>query len=506
MDFNRSLNAKRSVISGFVVKVFSVIVPFIMRTIIIYTLGNLYLGLGSLFSSILSALSLAELGVGSAMVFSMYKPVADNDIDKICALLNVYKKTYLIIGTFITVVGLGLLPFLPYLIKGDYPADINIYVLYIIQLISTVSGYFIFAYKGSILTAYQRADIINYVTFFTEIVMYGLQVVSLLVFRNYYAYACLILLRSVVYSLIIFFVVNKKYPRLKAKGSISKSTRNEIVKKIGALTGHKVAEVVLNSTDNILISMFIGLDMVTIYNNYFYVVTAISSMLMMAFSGLISIVGNYLIKESAEKVNNLFSILNYLNALVVSVCCSCFITMYQPFISIWTGENSLLPMTIVILFVVYFYLLRIRTVIILFSNAAGIWEKDLIKAYIMTAVNLIIDVVLIQKIGVSAALISTIVSLIFAYVYEIIIIHKYVLKMQATKFIILNVVYAVSTLLACVLSDYFISYLSKYNYLIQLLGGAIISVIISIICFIGLTVWSKESRDSFKYVKAKFIH
>lgn len=503
MDFDRTKNAKRTIISGLAMKLLTIIVPFIMRTVIIYTLGNLYLGLGSLFSSILNTLSLAELGIGSAMVFSMYQPVAENDYPKICALLNVYKKIYFIIGIVISVIGIVLLPFLPKLIKDEYPTDINIYVLYVMQLVSTVSGYYFFAYKGSVLTAYQRVDITNLITFIADMIMYIFQIVSLLLFKNYYVYVVLILIKSVLFNIVVAIVVKHKYPHLIAKGSIDKETQKQITKKTFALTGHKIAEVVINSTDNIFISAFIGLNVLAIYNNYYYVITAVSGVILMIFTGMISIVGNYLISEDKSNVRKLFGTLSHINAFCLVICCSCLINMFQPFIELWTGKNNLFPMYMVVLFALFFYSLRIRTIMNLFQNAAGIWEKDLIKAYVMTIINLIVDFVLIQIIGIGATLISTIVSMIFAFIYEVIVVHKYILDIKTIRCFLLNVVYFLCAVLSCVISYYFMTLFSGYNLWIRLVTGGIVSIIVSAICFVGMTFWSREFKDSVIFVKSK---
>lgn len=503
MNFDRTKNAKRSIVSGLMVKFLTIIVPFIMRTIIIYTLGNLYLGLGSLFASILNTLSLAELGIGSALIFSMYKPVAENDREKICALLNVYKRIYYIIGIVILVVGMVLLPFLPDLIKGAYPRDINIFLLYIIQLLSTVSGYFFFAYKGSILTVYQRVDITNLVNFILDMFMYILQIISLIVLKNYYVYVLLILAKSIISNMIIAKIVRIKYPNLVAAGQIDRETQKQILKKTGALTAHRIAEVVINSTDNILVSMFIGLNMVAIYNNYYYVLTAVSGIIFIVFSAMIPIVGNYLITENSDNIIKLFGILNYINAFSIAMCCSCFINMYQPFIKLWTGENNLFPMYMVILFTMYFYALRIRTVMTLFQNAAGIWEKDLVKAYAMTIINLLIDIILIQKIGIAAALISTIVSMIFAFVYEAIVVHKYVLNRDSGHFFAMNIMYICSAVVCSVASFGITSFFNEVQDVYKLFVGGIVSLLVSPICFIGITYWCQEFKDSLKFLKKK---
>ena len=161
MRLAKTKNAVRNIFFGAVFKIITLLGPFIIRTMILWIMGSEYIGLNSLFTSILSFLSLAELGVGSALVYSMYKPIAEDDQDMICALLNLYRKMYRIIGMIILGVGLLLLPFLNKLVKGEAPADVNLYILYLIYLFNTVISYVMFAYKQSLLTAFQRSDIIS---------------------------------------------------------------------------------------------------------------------------------------------------------------------------------------------------------------------------------------------------------------------------------------------------------------------------------------------------------
>ena len=188
IEMSRTKNAARNVLFGLINKIIVLLFPFAIRAIIIQTLGSEYLGLNSLFTSILQVLNLAELGFNSAVVYSMYKPIAENDTNTICALMNLYRKIYRIIGIIVVVVGLILLPFLSYLIKGSYPTDINIYILYIIYLFNTGLTYFLFAYKSALLTAHQRSDVISNVQSIAFILQYVIQIIILLKTKNYYMF------------------------------------------------------------------------------------------------------------------------------------------------------------------------------------------------------------------------------------------------------------------------------------------------------------------------------
>ena len=184
---SRTKNATRNLMFGVLSKAQQIFIPFLMRTIMIYFLGIQYLGLNSLFTSVLSVLNLAELGVGSAMVFSMYKPIAENDKTTICALMRLYRIYYRIIGAVILVAGLCLLPFIPKLIKGPVPPDMNVYILYLLNLLTTVFTYWLFAYKNSILTAHQRRDIRSKISLTTMMIRYGLQIVAIIILIKGYA-------------------------------------------------------------------------------------------------------------------------------------------------------------------------------------------------------------------------------------------------------------------------------------------------------------------------------
>ena len=192
-----------------------------MRTAMIYLMGVQYLGLNSLFVSILQVLNLAELGVGSAMVYSMYKPIAEDDDITICALMKLYRIYYRAIGLIIAIVGGALTPFIPKLISGDVPAGINIYILYLLNLFSTVLSYWLFAYKNSILQAHQRVDVISKVTLVTNTVQYALQVVVLWEFKNYYLFVLVTLVMQVVTNVATAAVADRIYPNFRPAGKLS---------------------------------------------------------------------------------------------------------------------------------------------------------------------------------------------------------------------------------------------------------------------------------------------
>ena len=240
MQRGRTYNVIRNISSGLVYKLISIFLPFILRTVMIHYMGIQYAGINTLFSSILQVLSMAELGFGSALTFSLYKPIVDNDEEKICKLLNLYKIIYRRLGCIILGIGIILIPFLQYLIKGSYPNDVNIYVLYIIYLFNTSISYFLFAYKQSLLNANQRNDIVNTVGMITYAISYTVQILAILITKNYYVYIIFTPICTVVNNILVAFCAKRAYPNLSCKGDISKEEKKEIYSKVKALAGHKI--------------------------------------------------------------------------------------------------------------------------------------------------------------------------------------------------------------------------------------------------------------------------
>ena len=397
MKLQKSKNATRNIAYGMILKMYQMIMPFVMRTIIIYYLGAEFLGLNSLFNSVLQVLNLAELGVGSAMVFSMYKPLAENDTEKLCALMNLYKKYYRVIGAIVLVVGLMLVPALPKLISGDLPPQVNLYVLYLLNLAATVITYWLFAYRNSLLQAYQRTDIISKVYLFTDTVKYVLQIVFLIVFKNYYYYCVVLLLSQIMNNILTAFCTKKKYPHLNAKGILSKSEQKVINGKIKDLFTTKLATTLISSGDTLVISSMLGLVALAIYQNYFYLISAVLGCFTIVHTAITAGIGNSLIVDSKEKVKKTFNMLLFAILWLLTFCVACFISLMQPFMELWVGTDLMLKDLIVILLVIYFCVYELTQFFSVYKEAAGIWHEDRYRPFICSIVNIVLN--LLWEIG-----------------------------------------------------------------------------------------------------------
>lgn len=409
----RTKNATRNIIFGVILRAYQIIVPFLMRTAMIYLMGVQYLGLNSLFTSVLQVLNLAELGVGSAMIYSMYRPIAEDDNTTICALMKLYRTYYRLIGLIIAVVGCILTPFIPKLISGNIPQGINIYILYLLNLGATVLSYWLFAYKNSILQAHQRTDIVSKVTLITNTIQYVLQLFVLWIFKNYYLYVIVMLVTQALTNIVTAIMADKIYPQFKPKGELHKEEIHQINQKIRDLFTAKLGGVVVGSADTIVISAFLGLTTLAVYQNYYFIMNSICGFITVIFSAITAGIGNSLVTESSEKNYNDFKKFTFIICFILCICCCCFVGLYQPFMKLWVGKKFMLSFSFVILFCILFYCLELAMVWATVKDAAGLWHSDRFRPLIGACANLIMNIVLVQVIGLYGIILSTVFSYIF---------------------------------------------------------------------------------------------
>ena len=412
MKFERTKNATRNILFGVILHIYQIVVPFIMRTAMIYYLGVQYLGLNSLFVSVLSVLRLAELGVGAAMVFSMYKPIAEDDTKTICALMQLYKIYYRIIGLVIAIIGLALTPFIPRLIHGDLPAGLNIYILYLLHLASTVLSYWLFAYKNCLLTAHQRNDVTNKVAMAVSSLLYAVHLFILLVLKNYYCYIVAALISQAATNIMTAVVVDKMYPQYQAGGTLPTQEVMKINKRVADLFTSKVGSVVVNSADTIVISAFLGLTALAIYQNYFYIMNSVIGFIGIIMSSCTAGIGNSLVTEGKEKNLNDLNKLTFMISWISGFCAACFLTLYQPFMITWVGKDLLMPFNAVICFCVYFYVFEINRILNTFKDAGGIWHKDRFRPLITALGNLGMNLLMVRHWGLFGIILSTVISML----------------------------------------------------------------------------------------------
>lgn len=436
MILDRTNNALRNILWGVIERIALLLLPFITRTVLIKYLGVDYVGLNTFFVSILQVLSVSELGVGSAIVFSMYKPIAQDDNETMCALLNLYRKIYHIIGFVILALGLLIMPFLSHLVKGEIPSDVNLYWLYLIFLFNTVISYFLFSYKTALFSAFQRNDIQSkrntIIAFFSNI----FQILLILTIRNYYAYVLVIPLGTILTNIINAYYAKKMYPDIVCRGTISKDLMEGIKKRIIGLMSYKIYDVVYVSVDAIVISAFLGLTPLALYNNYFMVITVFIGFLGVINSSLTAGIGNKIVCESVENNYTDFKNLLFMYGWISSFFIVLMVCTFQNFITVWLGKEFLLPLLTVLLLVIHFMISTlITTFVYIYRSSAGLWWEDRFRPLIQTFVNLILNIILVNYIGLNGVILSTLFCSIFiAIPWGTKILFKYYFKMPQKEY------------------------------------------------------------------------
>lgn len=479
MKVERTKNAIRNIRYGIVLKIYQMLLPFLMRTVMIHQMGVQYLGLNSLFTSVLQVLNLAELGVGSAMVYSMYRPLATDDDATICALMKLYRTYYRIIGLVIAVIGNLLTPFIPRLISGTTPEGVNIYILYLLNLGATVLSYWLFAYKNSILQASQRVDVVNKVLLITNTLQFALQLMVLVLFKNYYYYLIVALGTQMLTNITTALAATKLYPQYKPKGDLDKGLVDQIKHRLKDLFTSKIGMIIYDSADTIIISAFLGLSVLAIYQNYFYILTAVTAFISIFFSACTAGIGNSLVVETKEKNFDDFSKFTMIISWMSGFCSTCMLCIYQPFMELWVGKDLMLPFSAVICFVVYFFVRQINSLYNLYKDAAGMWHEDRFRPIITSMANLVLNLILVQFWGIYGVLISTVAAIIFVgmpwlfcNLFTVIFEKKHMLTHLKKLFS-----YIVVTLISCLVT-YFICSLISWGLIATMLIRAFICLVI----------------------------
>lgn len=394
------------------VQIFTILVKFITQTIFIRYLGKNFLGLNGLFTNVLNILSFAELGVGSAIVFSLYVPLAKQDKKSISALMNLFKKAYDTIGIVIAISGLVMVPALPLLIK-DYSQLNNVTYYFILYLSNSVVSYF-FTYKRSLLIADQR----EYISALNQLKYTALQVVlQVAVLYFFHSYACYLWVQIICTILSNFTIsrkVDKLYPYIKEHkdSRIDKQELRTIRNNIIGMVGSKIGSIVVRSTDNLLLSAFMGITIVGLYSNYLLIVTSISGVLTKLVSSVTASVGNLIAENNHHRTFEVFKSHFMINFFIVAITAGCLLVSLNPFIKFWAGPSYTLAWTTVIVIVLNYFFDQLRQSSLTFITAYGLFVANGKKSVVEAIMNFVLSLTLLVgfNLGIKGVLLGTILT------------------------------------------------------------------------------------------------
>lgn len=422
----RVKNASRNIAFGYLGTIATAVMSFILRTIFIRYLSEHLLGVNTLYTDILSLLSMAELGIGTALNFSLYKPVAEGDTETIKSYMRMYRRAYHTIAAVVAVLGLLLVPFLQHIVRNPGSIalrDLRLY--YFIFLFNTVTSYFV-AYKYSLVNAEQKNYIQTNILTITKVVSVFCQIIVLLVTKNFYAYLLTDAAVQLLQKIFVSRYLDWRYPYLNDKNvtPLSKEAAGEVWSKTKALIMHKVGDVARLQTDTLIISAMIEVKIAGFVSNYTLVISTISNFANIIFNSVISSFGNLIATESKEKQYEIFKVYRFLAQWVYGFTFTGFFLLLTPLIRLWLGDAWVLPASAISLLLIDYYFKGDRIVLSNFKTAAGVFEEDKYLALLQGVVNLVISIALVRVMGLPGIYVGTIVSGLIANVTKPFIIYR----------------------------------------------------------------------------------
>jgi O-antigen/teichoic acid export membrane protein len=346
-----------------------------------------------------------------------------------------------------------LLPFLPHLVSGEVPDGINIYVLYLLNLGSTVLSYWLFAYKNSLLQAHQRIDVTSKITLITSSFQYIIQLAVLFIWKNYYYYLMVALLTQALTNILTALIVTKMFPEYAPIGTLEKGQVREINRRVRDLFTSKLGSVIVNCTDSIVISSFLGLTILAVYNNYFFILSSVIGFVTIIFSACFAGIGNSIIVETEEKNYIDLKKLTFLISWIAGFCTCCFLCLYQPFMKLWVGDQYSFRFSVVICFCIYYFVYEINQLLNLYKDAAGIWSVDKLRPLASALTNLALNLILIRYIGIYAILLSTVISMLCVGMPWLLFnLFTIVFKRSAFSYILQLFQYVIITAIVCAIT------------------------------------------------------
>lgn len=498
----RSDYSRKNILTGLISRIGILALTFLERTVLIYTLGIEYTGLFNLFTSVLTLLGFADLGIGTALTYYMYKPIAQQNDEKVRAIVALFRKSYIIIGFVTFAIGLGCLPFLPYLVKDNTATDINLYVLFMIYLFRAASNLMYGTYNIGILTATQRLDIYNNIMIVVNIVGKSLEVLILLFLRNYYLYILILPITTLTINGLCIRASKREFPQYYPEGKLEKSDITEIKRKVGGVVFQKLGTLVIYYTDSIIISIFLGIKVLGIYGGYNYIITALYTIVTMVITSITPSIGNSVVLESREKNLRDLKKFQFLYAWIVGWCFVCLLCLFQPFIALWQGEENIFSNGVMVALCFSFYFSKIGELVWGYSDATGLWWETKFVLLLSAIAKLAIMIITARFWGIYGVVLSTIATFIFVNIpmSSYIVIKKH---FGTTKdwimYLIKNVFYLVITLAASALT-YWITTFVPFRGIVQLAVNLIICCFVPNVIFLLCFFPTKDFKNALDFV------
>lgn len=428
---SRTKNTILNVVTGIGGQLLATLLKFVVRTVFIHTLGKSYLGINGLFSDILTMLSLTELGLDTAINFKLYKPLAEKDDQRVRVLMKFYKQAYRVVGTVILVIGICILPALPFLIR-DYDSleslGINASLIFILHILRSVSSYWFFAYRSAVMRAAQKKYVLDLVGFIVTIATSVAKIIVLLVWKNFVLYTASVIVFNIIQNIINAKISKKYFPQFFEKET-DKLTKEEILglfKDCGALFVYKVNRVVVKATDNLVLSKFIGLAMVGLYSNYLLFYNTAITILFRVYTAANASMGNLFATSDVGKKYRFFQVMNYLTVVLYGTAAVGVAVCADELIRVWISDSYVIAQPFSILVGIELIFSGLQSNLGQIRNVSGVFRQMWFRPILGIIINLGVSIWLVQVIGIYGVIIGTIAAyLLTNFLVDPVVIHKY---------------------------------------------------------------------------------
>lgn len=496
----RTKNTFNNIVMALINTVLINVLRFVTRTIFIHYLSSLYLGVNGLLSNVLGILSLADLGISTAIGFSLYEPLAKDDKEKTKSLMAFFKKAYRIIALIVLVIGLGILPFLDVFV--DDPNSIPyLWLYYLVFLFNMVIGY-LFSYMRTLMIADQKEHKITKFVICFNLSLTLLQILSLILFKNYLVYLLVQSFILLVENIVINKFIVKNYPYIKDKNvkKLKVEDKKNLTKNVKALLFHKIGSYFVDSTDNLIISKYLGLVTVGLYSNYYLITSTFSSFITSALWGSISSFGNLNVLESEEKRFSIYKVINFIGFACYGIIAICLFQLFNLFIKdLWLGEEFILTTGTILIICINFYVSGMMHVNDAIKSSGGLYDKDKYVPLIQSAVNIVASIILVKYYGLTGVFIGTLLSSVIPTIVKPYIIYKNLFNRSCLHYFMTYlkqlVIILLSALLVTLINSKIIISSAIIEFLVKGIISAFIPLLIIIFCYF--------KTDTFDILKEK---
>lgn len=501
MEESRIKNSARNLFVALFTQVFISLLGFASRTFFIKIIGENYLGISAVLNSTIAMFNLIDLGIGSAIVYSMYEPVAKQDYKQVNALMNFYKRIYSVLGIILLIIGIMFIPFLKNIVNVDID-NISLLIIYLLSLLQSVFSYLFYSYKSTFLIVNQKSYVRSTIDFFVKSVTYIMQIIVMILFvkfgpKNEYIIYCFILfLAQIVNNIIVKNYVDKHYPYILGNNTIDKYEMKIILKNAFGASIYKISDRINNSADTIIISMYISTLAVGLYSNYLYVIQFLTTFTNQIFASFLASIGNLIAIEKNEKKLEMFNALNFFCFFVFGNLSILLMKMLNIFIEIWIGDKYIINNYIVVFLVLNFLFEGLQQPIQTFRNAGGLYWQGKIRPVFSVIINVSLSIILVKYFGIAGVIVATIISRILTtWWYDACLVYRNLFKTNVLKYFKDYIKYIVYLLLVSTLINSIPNLIEQHSWITFLATGILYSIFLLIVFFIVF-----KKNPNFKYL------